>query len=107
MIWNFIHQYAYFFSLILAILPLTLFLDSRVDFGVLRKILTKRGLGYLFLTVAFWSAYDLIWVRQLGSFPPERILLAIFGVPIEEMLLFAIGFYNVLTVFALAKKKFS
>ena len=102
---SFIHQYAYFFSLVLGILPITLLIDSRMHFFVLRKILTKKGLLYVLLSILFWSAYDLLWIRKLGFFPPDRILFFVLGVPIEEMLVFAFGFYNVLTVFAYVKMK--
>ncbi len=106
-LYSLIYQYAYFFSLMLIILPLTLFIDYWLEFAVLKKLLTKQGLIYLAATIAFWSAYDLIWTRQLGSFPANRIIFSVLGVPLEEILLFGIGFYNVITIFAFTKKKFS
>src|SRR5438034_3346073 len=102
-----IHQYAYLFSLVLFILPISVFFDSMTGFKVARKLATARGASYLALSVAFWSAYDLFWIGELGHFPPNRILFTIGGVPFEEMLLFAIGLYNIGAIFTWAKDKFS
>lgn len=91
----------------MVILPLTFLIDYWLNFAVLKKILTKDGIIYLAMTIIFWSAYDLIWMRNLGLFPEDRIVFSIVGIPLEEIMLFAIGFYNVLAIFALTKKIFS
>ena len=105
MLFGFIHPYAYFFSLIFAILPLTLLIDSRIGFSVIRRLFSKAGFFHLLLTVVFWSVFDVLWIKKLGSFPQDRIIASISGVPIEEMLFFVLAFYNVITVFAWAKDK--
>ena len=103
---GFIHQYAYLFSLVLFILPISILFDSRIGFKVARKLMTRQGVSYLVLSVAFWSTYDLFWISKLGHFPPDRILFTVGGVPFEEMLLFAVGLYNIGAIFTWAKGKF-
>lgn len=102
---EFIHQYAYFFSLLFFILPISLAFDATIKFQVLKKLITPKGLAFVLISIVFWSLFDIFWTHNLGMFPEERMIATVAGVPIEEMLLFVLGFYNIATVFAWAKQR--
>ena len=101
------HQYAYLASLIFFILPLSIFFDSMTSFKVGRALITAKGLAFIVLSVVFWSMYDVFWINHLGNFPSNRVLFSVYGVPFEEMLLFALGLYNIGAILAWAKQNFS
>ena len=105
--WPFIHQYGYFFSLVLFILPVSIGFDALTGFSVVRKLMTLKSAIVILATVAFLSLFDVFWLRGSGIFPANRIIVTVFGVPVEEMLLFAIGFYNVGAILAWAKKRYA
>ncbi len=104
---HFIHQYAYLFSLVFFILPISLAFDAATGFAVLKKFATLKGLLFIALSIVFWSAYDVFWIGQLGSFPPHRVIATIYGVPLEEMLLFVMGFYNIAAILTWSKRRFT
>lgn len=102
-----IHQYGYFFSLLLLILPVSLAFDKATGFNALKALASRKGFTFMLISVIFWSLFDIFWVRGLGTFPDNRILFKIGGVPIEEMLFFVIGFYNIAAIFSWSKRKYS
>ena len=102
-LWNVIHQYAYFWSLVLFVLPFSAGFDAALRFHVARRLLTLRGMAFIAISIAFWSAFDMLWIHALGSFPADRVIATIWGVPLEEMLLFVLAFYNIGSIFAWAK----
>lgn len=104
---SFIHQYAYLFSLLFFILPVSIAFDWAVNFSVARKFATIKAALFIILTVLFWSAFDLFWIDKLGNFPSGRIIGHLGVVPIEEILLFVLGFYNIASVFIWSKRKFT
>jgi len=104
---TFVHQYAYFFSLVLFIFPVSVAFDGMSGFKVAKKLMTLKGLIYLILSVVFWSTYDIFWIGELGHFPTNRVLFTIGGIPMEEMILFAIGLYNIGAIFTWSKVNFT
>lgn len=101
-----INQYAYFFSLLLFILPVSVAFDSGTRFSVAKKMATGRGVAFILASILVWSVYDLFWIRHLGSFPSDRILASVVGIPLEEMLLFGLALYNIGAIFAWGKQRF-
>lgn len=104
--WQLVHQHAYFFSLVLFILPVSIAFDATIGFRVIRKLATPKAALAILGTVILLSLFDVFWLRGLGYFPSERVMFSIAGIPLEEMLLFAVGFYNLGAIFAWAKAKF-
>lgn len=101
----FLHQYAYFFSLIFFILPVSLAFDATTGFRVLKKLATPKGITLILISIVFWSLFDILWMHGLGAFPEHRVIATVAGVPVEEMLLFVLGFYNIAAVFVWAKQR--
>lgn len=101
-----VHQYAYFFSLLLFILPVSLIFDASIRFKVIKKLTTLKGLVFILISVIFWSLFDVFWIHTAGAFPANRTLFTIGGVPIEEMLLFVLAFYSTGVIFVWAKEKY-
>ena len=99
-----VHQYAYFFSILFFILPISVAFDAATGFAVWKKLITPLGIFFVLLSILFWSAFDIFWIHGLGSFPSDRILYAFMGVPIEEMMLFAVAFYNIAAIFRWSKR---
>ncbi|RJQ36717.1 hypothetical protein C4552_02375 [Candidatus Parcubacteria bacterium] len=85
-------------------MPISIAFDAAGDFRVGRRLLTWRGAAVLAVTILYWSIFDAFWIRYLGNFPNNRIIATVAGVPIEEMLLFVLAFYNVAAILIWAKR---
>lgn len=103
-----IHQYGYFFSLILFILPVSIIFDANIKFRAANALLTSKGIFFIIISILFWFLFDLLfWTNGLGSFPDNRVLFKIHKIAFEEIVLFVIGFYNIAAIFSWAKEKYS